>query len=156
MTFQRQRDATTAARAPQAMRGGALWIFLKALFTPSSLFGSEAESGQSVFGRAPYHLVRLGVACLRAQASVMQALSAAVRRRAAESQQELATQYGRTADERRVIPARDISLGSGTGDDGVEELAATVAPVTDSPPPVSPASASAVHFISSAGSSSWA
>ena len=118
-----------------------------------TVYDTDHRSKTSYF---THHLVRLGVACLRAQAAVMQALSAAVRRRAAESQQELVAQYGRAADDRRVVPASDISLGSGSGDDGVEELAATVAPVTDSPPPVSPASASAVHFISSAGSSSWA
>ena len=53
----------------------------------------------------------------------MQALSAAVRRRAAESQRELAAQYGRTTDDRREIPASDISLGLGTDGEGVEELA---------------------------------
>ena len=53
-----------------------------------------------------HHLIGVGVACIRAQAWVMQALSAAVRRRAAQSQRELAAQYARPADDVRAVPAK--------------------------------------------------
>ena len=111
-----------------------------------TVYDTDHRSKVSYF---THHLVNVGVACLRAQAWVMQALSAAVRRRAAESQRDLAGRYGQTADVRRVIPASDISLGPGTDGEGVEELATTVAPVPASPPSVD-------TFTSAAGSSSWA